>query len=71
LKSPGDSINPQALSFKYPLVPFFPYKVDTDAQGNSSYSSFKIAFPRPQTTKSTIQIVMFLPIRSYDLIFPH
>jgi hypothetical protein len=55
LKSPEDSINPQALSFKYPLVPFFPYKVDIDAQGNSSHPSFKVAFPKPQTTQSTIQ----------------
>jgi hypothetical protein len=55
LKSPEDSINPQALSFKYMLVPFFPYKVDTNAQGNSSHPSFKIAFPKPQTTQSTIQ----------------
>jgi hypothetical protein len=55
LKSPEDSINPQALSFKYSFVPFFSCKVDTDAQGNSSHPSFKIAFPKPQTMQSTIQ----------------
>ena len=37
------------------VIPFLPYKVDTDTKGNSSHSSFKIAFPKPQTMYSTIQ----------------
>jgi hypothetical protein len=45
-QSPEYCINPQALVFKYPFIPFLPNKIYRYAQEDPSHSGIKIVSPR-------------------------